>query len=197
MSFWDTIFEIINSVAGRNDILDNIMLFSSQKLPIIFALVVVLLYVVGIITKNRKAREVAVNTVIFTFLNMILSFILGHIFYAPRPFVKDKGATLLYPHEANSSFPSDHSLASMSIALGLNRYSKILGTIMIILSVLMGISRVYVGHHYPQHVLGSYVIAVITSYLYNKYLSTKFRNLYFNIEKRTPILKGLVKKKHR
>lgn len=195
MSFWDIVFYSINGLAGKSAILDNIMLFSSKQLPIILALGVVALYVFGIANKNKKAREVAVNTVIFTMLNMILSAIIGNLWYAPRPFVKDSTTTVLYPHKANSSFPSDHSLASMSIALGLNAYSRVLGIVSICISILIGFSRVYVGHHYAQHVLGSYIIAIVTSILYNKFLSRKIRNLYFNIEKRTPILKDMVKNK--
>ncbi|MEG0180859.1 MAG: phosphatase PAP2 family protein [Peptostreptococcaceae bacterium] len=195
MSFWDIVFYSINGLAGKSTILDNIMLFSSKQLPIILGLGVVVLYIFGIVNKNKKAREVAVNTVIFTMLNMILSAIIGNIWYAPRPFVKDDTTAVLYPHKANSSFPSDHSLASMSIALGLNAYSRVLGIVSICLSILIGISRVYVGHHYAQHVLGSYIIAIVTSILYNKFLSRKIRNLYFNIEKRTPILKDMVKNK--
>jgi undecaprenyl-diphosphatase len=193
MNFWDEIFYLINGLAGESQLLDKIMLFSSRKLPIILTLLVVGLYIIGIVKKNKKAREVAVNTVIFTMLNMVLSAIIGNLWYAPRPFVKDEFAKVLYPHKANSSFPSDHSLASMSIALGLNSYSKILGRVSICISILIGFSRVYVGHHYPQHVIGSYIIAIVTSIFYNKFLSRKIKNLYFNIEKRTPILKDVVK----
>ena len=195
MNFWEKVFNSINGLAGKNSTLDSIMIFTSRKVPLILALMVVILYIVGVIKKNKNAREVAVNTVIFTILNMVLSAILAGIWFAPRPFVNTSSANLLYPHKPNSSFPSDHSLASMSIALGLNVYSKILGVVSICLSLLIGFSRVYVGHHYPEHVVISYIIAIITSILYNKFLRKKIKNLYFNIEKRTPILKDMVKDK--
>lgn len=195
MNFWEKVFNLINGLAGKNSTLDSIMIFTSRKVPLILALMVVILYIVGVIKKNKNAREVAVNTVIFTILNMVLSAILAGIWFAPRPFVNNSSANLLYPHKPNSSFPSDHSLASMSIALGLNVYSKILGVVSICLSLLIGFSRVYVGHHYPEHVVISYIIAIITSILYNKFLRKKIKNLYFNIEKRTPILKDMVKDK--
>lgn len=97
--------------------------------------------------------------------------ILGNFFYAPRPFVNDPNTHLLYPHKTNSSFPSNHSIGSMSIALGLNRYNKLIGIIGIILSLLIGFSRVYVDHHYPQYVLASFVIVIILNILYVKFLS--------------------------
>lgn len=195
MNFWDTIFKVINGAAGQNQTMDNIMMFCSQKLPIILALLVIVVYVVGIVKHSKEARAAAVNTVVFLAINMILSAIIGNVWYAQRPFVKDPSANLLYLHKPNSSFPSDHSLASMSIALGLTAYNKVLGVVSIIISVLIGVSRVYVGHHYPEHVVGSYLIAIVTFVIYNKFFSRKVRNLYLNIEKRTPILKGIVKNK--
>ena len=81
----------------------------------------------------------------------------------------------------------------MSIALGLNRYNKALGTICVILSILIGISRVYVGHHYPQHVVASFLIVIILNVLYIKFLSKSVQKLYFSIEKHIPILNKLVK----
>ncbi|MGO0877460.1 phosphatase PAP2 family protein, partial [Clostridioides difficile] len=70
---------------------------------------------------------------------------------------------------------------------------KALGTICVILSILMGISRVYVGHHYPQHVVASFLIVIILNVLYIKFLSKSVQKLYFSIEKHIPILNKLVK----
>lgn len=193
MNFWDSVFNSINGLAGKNHLLDSIMLFSSQKLPYIFAAAVVVLYLIGVVTKKKKARGAAVDTVVFTAINLLISMILSHIWYFPRPFVNDPKANLLYPHAADSSFPSDHSVASMSIALGLNRYNKVIGTIFILLSILMGVSRVYVGHHYPQHVVASFAMVIILNVLYSKFLSKSVRKIYFSIEKHIPILNKLVK----
>ena len=193
MNFWDNIFNSINGLAGKNHMLDSIMLFSSQKLPYIFAAAVVVVYLIGVIGKKKVARGLAVDTVVFTAINLFISMILSHIWYFPRPFVNDPNAKLLYPHAADSSFPSDHSVASMSIALGLNRYNKVIGTVFILLSILMGVSRVYVGHHYPQHVVASFAMVIILNVLYIKFLSKRVQKIYFSIEKHIPILNNLVK----
>ncbi|WP_300262244.1 phosphatase PAP2 family protein [Clostridium sp.] len=193
MNFWNNIFNSINGLAGKNHLLDSIMLFSSQILPYILLGTVVIVYLIGIISKKKKARGLAVDTIVFTAINLLLSAVISHFFYAPRPFVNDPNANLLYPHKPDSSFPSDHAVGSMSIALGLNRYNKILGTIEIILSILIGISRVYVGHHYPQHVVASFILVIILNVLYIKFLSKSVQKIYFSIEKHIPILNKLVK----
>lgn len=193
MNFWNNIFNSINGLAGKNHLLDSIMLFSSQILPYILLGTVVIVYLIGIISKKKKARGLAVDTIVFTTINLLLSAVISHFFYAPRPFVNDPNANLLYPHKPDSSFPSDHAVGSMSIALGLNRYNKLLGTIEIILSILIGISRVYVGHHYPQHVVASFILVIILNVLYIKFLSKSVQKIYFSIEKHIPILNKLVK----
>ena len=193
MSFWNYIFNSINGMAGKNPILDYIMIFSSQKLPYILAAIIVAIYVIGIVKKDKRARGLAVDTVIVTSINILIAAVIGQIWYTPRPFVNNSNTHLLYLHKADSSFPSDHSLASMSIALGLNRYNKIIGVVTIALSILIGISRVYVGHHYPQHVLGSFIIAIIMNFIYKNFLSDKVQKLYFIIEKHVPILNKMVK----
>ena len=120
-------------------------------------------------------------------LTGLLVLLLKNIYQRPRPSI------LHLVEEKGFSFPSGHSVGSMSIALGLNRYNKALGTICVILSILMGISRVYVGHHYPQHVVASFLIVIILNVLYMKFLSKSVQKLYFSIEKHIPILNKLVK----
>jgi len=91
---------------------------------------------------------------------------------------------LLVPHDAASSFPSNHATGTMSIALGLGKYNKTLEVIMTILSIIVGFSRVYVGDHYPADVIGAYVIVFATSYIYNLKLRSKVENLYRIVEKK-------------
>ena len=87
------------------------------------------------------------------------------------------------PHSADASFPSDHATGTMSIALGLGKYNRILGAIMTILSIIVGFSRVYVGNHYPLDVIGAYIMALITNYLYNLVLKDKIEEIYIKVEK--------------
>ena len=177
------IFRLINDLAGKNTVFDSIMIFFSNDVPYIFMAIVALTFVLGFIKKNEEYRKVSVSTIVFTAINLGLSFVIGGIYYVDRPFVYNK-VNLLIPHTADASFPSDHATGTMSIALGFRKYNRAFGIIMMMISIIVGFSRVYVGHHYPADVIGAYIMVFATNYVYNLMLRRRVENLYEVIEKK-------------
>jgi len=177
------LFRLINNLANKNTVLDNIMIFFSKYVPLIFMAAIVIVFILGIKQKKCEYREIAFSTVVITVTNLIINLIIRSIFHVDRPFVNNK-VNLLVPHDTASSFPSNHATGTMSIALGLGKYNKLLSIILNILSIIVGFSRVYVGDHYPMDVIGSYVIVFATSYIYNLKLRSKVENLYKILEKK-------------
>jgi undecaprenyl-diphosphatase len=118
---------------------------------------------------------------LFLLANVILSTILNvgtkYIFCRARP------DHLRLITQGGYSFPSGHAMASVSfygflIFLVLNSNLKksekiIISTILSILIILIGISRIYVGVHYPSDILGGWLISLsllmVTTYLIKKY----------------------------
>lgn len=175
------LFRLINNLAYKSKVLDSIMIFFSKYVIYIYMLIVAGLFVKGIIQKKSSCRKAAFSAFAIAAVNLILNFIIGHIYYVDRPFVHNK-VNVLVPHKANASFPSDHSAGTMSIALGLGKYRKILGVILMVMSFIVGFSRVYVGNHYPMDVIGAYIIVVITNYIYNLKFRKKLLTLYEEVE---------------
>lgn len=184
------LFRLINNLANKNIVLDKIMIFFSKDVPYIFMAVIAIVFILGVTKKNCDYRKVAFNTFVITVINLILSFIIGGIYYVDRPFVHNK-VNLLLPHATDASFPSDHATGTMSIALGITKYNKLLGRMLTVISIIVGLSRVYVGHHYPMDVIGAYIIVFGTSYLYNLKLRNKVENLYEVVEKKIATRLGL------
>ncbi|WP_297421710.1 phosphatase PAP2 family protein [Clostridium sp.] len=175
------LFRVINDLANKSAVLDKIMIFFSEDVPYIFMAIIAIVFILGMVKKNCSYRKAAVDTFIITVINLILGFIIGGVYYVDRPFVHNK-VNLLFPHVQDASFPSDHATGTMSIALGLKKYNKILSTILTITSIIVGFSRVYVGHHYPMDVIGAYIMVWTTSYIYNLKLRSKVDYLYELIE---------------
>lgn len=177
------LFRLINNLANKNSILDKVMIFFSKDVPYIFMAVIIIIYILGIIKKNINYRKIAANTFIITVINLFLSFIIGGIYYVDRPFVNNK-VNLLFTHTQDASFPSDHATGTMSIALGLSMYNKSINLILTVLSVIVGFSRIYVGHHYPTDIIGAYILVFATTHIYNLKLRRSVDNLYEMVEKK-------------
>jgi undecaprenyl-diphosphatase len=179
------LFQAINQHAGHHPFLDGLMVFVTQYALVLYALVLLLIWVLG----KEKYKFSVVYAVITGGLGLFINFVLGHIYYEPRPFVTHH-VHLLIQHVKDSSFPSDHTTGAFALAFAvLFRHRKI-GFGMLLFAILTGISRVYVGHHYPFDVLTSIVVALITSSIVYKFRSvfTPIGRIIINIYNRLPLV---------
>jgi undecaprenyl-diphosphatase len=161
------LFRLINNLANRDVLLDKVMIISSKYVIYLYALLVGGYLIIGYVGKNKKAKKIVIPIITLLSINFLLTFIIGVVWYEPRPFVHN-AVNLLYAHKSNASFPSTHSVGAMTIALGINNRIKKLGKFLIILAIIVGISRVYVGQHYPLDVLGGFLLAIISNFIYVK-----------------------------
>jgi len=79
----------------------------------------------------------------------------------PRPRLPVGAEWLIEPPD-RFSFPSGHAAAAMSIALPLVAMAVApLGTLALLLAVLVGASRCYLGVHYPSDVIAGWALALV------------------------------------
>ncbi|MDR4947151.1 undecaprenyl-diphosphatase [Neobacillus cucumis] len=153
------LFQAINQNAGHYPLLDGLMVFFTQFAFPIFALVLLLMWFLG----KEKEKYTVVYAAITAVIGLVINSVLGHIFYENRPFVTHH-VHLLVQHAKDSSFPSDHATGTFSIALAiLWRKHRKIGMGMLLFAICTGISRVYVGNHYPFDVLASIIVSLVVS----------------------------------
>ena len=101
-------------------------------------------------TEKRKLFVTAFFALPIAFVVARLSSL---IIYNPRPFV-DGHMSALIPHITDNGFPSDHTLLAVTVAAIVYTHHKSVGSVLIALSLMVGVGRVLTGVHHVIDVLG-------------------------------------------
>lgn len=169
------LFQQINGLAGHSRLLDNFMIFLSNSVP--YVVVILLLYLWFIETKQTgiKIRYTALYAIFSSITALLINAIIHLVYYHPRPFVGHHVHQLV-SHAADSSFVSDHTLLVFAIAWTLFIRNNRGRYIILLWATMVGLSRIYIGVHYPYDVIGSIVLSLATSSLV-VYFSNKLEPL--------------------
>lgn len=154
------LFSSINGLAGRSAALDMIMVGSAKYLPIVFALVLVALWLTWKPQNQRGAFLAGASALIALGVGQLV----GHALPRPRPYLAHS-VNLLISRSADTSFPSDHATLGFAVAVMIWQYNRRVGAWLLILALILAFSRVFVGAHYPSDVLGGAVLGALTSLL--------------------------------
>ena len=162
-SFNATINALVHGTRGMLDGFFVTITTLGDLLPMT-ALCLIVCAILAIARKWDSLAFFATNVLLAVVCVQALKF----IFAVPRP-----GAETLVPIPGSFSFPSAHSFCSLIvfgmigllIFRALNRkgvpynVAIVPGIILVIFAILIGISRIYVGVHWPSDVLGGWLLA--------------------------------------
>jgi len=140
------LFLAVNHLSHQNAFLDAIMVFCAQYIPFILAggLIIAWFY--------PRARHAAFRAALSGAGALILAPIVGLLHYHKLPFVLGLGTPLI-THAPNNGFPSDHASLCFGVAVSLLFSASPLGPYALVLALLVGFARIFVGVHFPTDVL--------------------------------------------
>ncbi|WP_102275715.1 undecaprenyl-diphosphatase [Cytobacillus massiliigabonensis] len=156
------VFMHINRLSGRGSAIDVLMIWISKRIRFVFIFVLVFMWF-----RNDSYKNAANKAVLSMGITLFIHTLIKWFYFKPRPFVKNR-VGILIPSKIDSTFPSKHALLVFAISTSIFLYDRFLGSIMWVLSILTGFSRIWVGHHYPSDIIGSAFIASITSIILDK-----------------------------
>ncbi|MCH7336664.1 phosphatase PAP2 family protein [Acinetobacter sp. NIPH 2699] len=149
-----SLFHSINSLATHSTWIDNIVIFLADDLNTVFISLLVFLLVI----KWKTYSLIFSKTLFIVLISLLLCDLVDAFYHHPRPFQFGVGHKLI-GHGASSSFPSQHTLTMVIIACSyLIAGFKLIGGIGLVLSLVVGLSRVYVGVHFPFDIVGAFLI---------------------------------------
>ncbi len=136
--------------------LDTLSILGAEYLFVVIAGIAFLYFL-------KQPKDEQKRIVIFAVLALPLTYIVSKIgallYFDPRPFVVGHFIPLI-AHEPDNGFPSDHVLLCASIAAVISPSSKYLGLVLLLLTLLVGVSRVHTGIHHAIDIIGSLVMAL-------------------------------------
>jgi undecaprenyl-diphosphatase len=156
------VFRAINQMTGRSTLVDQFMILISNKIRYVYFFILIVMWF-----KKHPYRQMTNNAIISAFITLIMNLFLKLFISKPRPFMKSR-VGILIPSKMDSSFPSKHTLLVFAVSTSILLYNRVLGTIMCGLAALTGISRIWVGHHYPSDIIGSALLGSVTSMFVHK-----------------------------
>ena len=109
----------------------------------------------------KKTRNIGYMSACALLLSLLINnVLLKNLIARTRPYAAVEGLTLLIPPPSDYSFPSGHTASSFAMAGVLYRkMERKWGIAAIVLAVLIALSRLYLGAHYPSDILFGMVSA--------------------------------------
>lgn len=159
-----SLFHAINGLAGHVDAIDDFFAFIANNGPYFMIALLPIIWFWPGKADERKQREWAVIAACASILiGLGVNQVIIHLWQRPRPFVHHH-ATMLISHARDASFPSDHSTVAFALAFALLLMVRRVGWVALVMAIVLGFSRVYVGVHYVSDVAGAALIGFVVAY---------------------------------
>lgn len=155
---------MVNDIGKEHTYLNSVFSFIAEYLVIFLELSILFIW----FSRNKENRKMIICATITFICSIILGKILGLFYSNYQPFVELSDVNLLIEKEVDNSFPSDHTILFFSYCFSFWLFKRGIWILSLLVATLVGISRIWVGVHYPFDVLTSIIISfTIASLIYS------------------------------
>ncbi len=162
---WQSLMELDTNILFfvqdnlRNNVLNDIVVWFTSLGNAGLMWILVIAALIAYKGTRKEGLGCAVSLILcFIVVNVFLKNVVARV----RPYDAIEQIRCLVGPQADYSFPSGHTAIAFAASVPVFIISdKRLGVIMIIFSVLMALSRIYVCVHYPTDVIGGAVIGIL------------------------------------
>lgn len=153
-------FHFLNAGSGLSGFGLDLPVFLAEYL---IGIVPGLLVLLWFRNRSEPARERLLSAFFSAMLALGVNQLIGFFYQHPRPFMVGLGHAYLL-HATDSSFPSDHVtvFCAVGFALCLDRTTRRAGAVLILASLPVAWSRIYLGVHFPLDMVGAVGTAAIS-----------------------------------
>jgi undecaprenyl-diphosphatase len=170
MNIDSRLFLVINGWSGHSRLLDAIFkgLANDYFLLISFCLLLVFWWfgTRDKVSREHMQRSILIALIGIGFSNGLVG-IINQFVFRIRPFnvFPEGSVNLLFYRPTDSSFPSNFASVLFAIAVAIFLNNRKRGTVLLAIAALGGLSRVYVGVHYPLDIIGGAAVGTVATLL--------------------------------
>ncbi len=160
-----SVFRAVNSFARDTAWLHVVARLYAQNGIVLFGALLVVAGVLGLRGGGLVGAVRPVLAGVGVLAAVALNQPLVHAVNEQRPFTVLPHALVLVHRSTDGSFPSDHATMAGAVAIGLLLVERRLGIVAAVLAILMAMTRVYVGAHFPIDVVAGLVVGGVVAWL--------------------------------